>query len=160
MLRQTGATRLISLLSDDTAFLRPAQIGAGDHLVLRFNDITEPRDGLVLPAQTHIEQLIRFAKFWDQKYPLLVHCWAGISRSPAAAVIIAMALEPRRDVFELASTLRSLSPSATPNIRMIELADSQFGLNSELVRAMKGIGRGRDACEGNPFEILHPGRLP
>ncbi len=152
-LRQTGATHMISLLSGDTKFSRPDQIDVKKHLILQFNDITTAREGLVSPAETHIARLIRFAGNWDRKTPLLVHCWAGISRSPAAAVIICAALEPSRNVSELASSLRTLSPSATPNIKMIELADAILKLNGRLFDAIEEIGRGEDAFEGNPFTL-------
>jgi predicted protein tyrosine phosphatase len=142
---------MISLLSGDTEFTRPDNIDADYHLILRFNDITEARDGLVSPAQKHISSLIQFAKQWDRQTPLLVHCWAGISRSPAAAAIIALVLDPSRDEQEMAATLRRISPSMTPNIKMIKLADALLGRKGKFTRAIEGIGRGRDAFEGEVF---------
>jgi len=46
-----------------------------------FNDITERRPGLVAPSAEMIGELIDFGRGWDGPRPLLVHCWAGISRS-------------------------------------------------------------------------------
>lgn len=152
-LQETGATHVISLLSGATEFTRPDNIDVEKHLILRFNDITEARDGLVSPTERHIFQLAQFAEKWDRQAPLLVHCWAGISRSPAAAVIIALALNPVLDEQKLAITLRQLSASITPNIMMIKLADVMLERGGKLTRAMKNIGRGKDAFEGEPFVL-------
>ena len=81
----------------------------------------------------------------------MIHCYAGISRSTASAYIIAAALAPSRSEGELASTLRRLSPSATPNPRMIALADELLHRNDRMVDAIHSIGRGADAFEGAPF---------
>ena len=149
----SGAIRMISLLSSETNIERPERILQKDHLVLRFNDIVAPRAGLVSPAEQHIENIISFAKEWDWSTPLLVHCWAGISRSPAAAAIIALAFDPSRDDQELAATMRGLSGSITPNIKMIEIADQLLDRGSLFTEAFRSIGRGEDAFEGNPFEL-------
>lgn len=152
-LDQSGAKRVISLLSIDTQFERPKNIAQDDHLILRFNDITEPRDGLVAPSEMHILSLIEFAAGWDWSTPLLVHCWAGISRSPAAAAIIALALDASRDDKALAVKLRDLSGSITPNIMMIDIADRMLHRDGQFSKAVRSIGRGEEAFEGNAFRL-------
>ena len=149
----SGAKRVISLLSSDTHFERPEEISGKNHLVLRFNDIVAPRAGLVSPCEQHILAIIRFSQEWQWSTPLLIHCWAGISRSPAAAAIIALALEPSREDQELAKTMRGLSKSITPNIKMIEIADNLLQRNGLFTDAFRAMGRGEDAFEGNPFEL-------
>ncbi len=71
-------------------------------LSLTFNDIIELREGLVAPDETHVLRLVDFAMSWSMDAPLLIHCYAGISRSTAAAYIIASALNPAPDESELA----------------------------------------------------------
>jgi predicted protein tyrosine phosphatase len=56
-----------------------------------------------------------------------------------------------RDEEELAQALRWLSPSATPNPRLIGVADNILGRDGRMVAAIKAIGRGADAFEGTPF---------
>ncbi|TIX80640.1 MAG: protein tyrosine phosphatase, partial [Mesorhizobium sp.] len=85
--------------------------------------------------------------------PLVVHCYAGISRSTASAYIIAAALAPKRCEVELAETLRALSPTATPNPRLIAVADTLLDRNGRMIGAIQAIGRGADAFEGTPFEL-------
>lgn len=85
--------------------------------------------------------------------PLVFHCWAGISRSTAAAYIAACALAPERDEANLALALRQASPSATPNARFVALADDILGRRGRMVDAIRGIGRGAEAMEGTPFML-------
>jgi predicted protein tyrosine phosphatase len=146
-----GAERLISLL--DIAMVRPAAISEQNHLWLSVHDISEPREGLTLPGEVHVRRLLDFATAWDRARPLVINCYAGISRSTASAYIIAAALAPGRDEFELASTLRRRSPSATPNIRLVGLADAILGRGGRMVEAVQSIGRGADAFEGVPFAL-------
>ncbi|WP_250130390.1 tyrosine phosphatase family protein, partial [Escherichia coli] len=77
-------------------------------------------------------KLIEFAHEWDQTAPLLIHCWMGVSRSPAAAVIAALSLYPDQDETELALRLRAASPYATPNARIIAIGDRLLGRKGRL----------------------------
>lgn len=122
-------------------------------LALRFNDIVEPREGLIAPDESHVRRLLEFAKGWTMDVPLLIHCYAGISRSTAAAYIIASALNRSLDESELARIVRNMSPSATPNIRLVALADDILGRQGRMVAAIRAIGRGADAFEGEVFSL-------
>lgn len=150
---KTGAEWMLSLLSEGTMVMRPASILEDRHLHIRMHDIAEAQEGMTLPAEEHVRSLIDFGRVWDRRKPLIVHCFAGISRSTASAYIIAAALAPERDEVELAATLRRLSPSATPNPRLIALADQMLGRENRMVEAIRSIGRGADAYEGVPFGL-------
>lgn len=147
------AAHLVTLLSAGMPFERPQGIAAANHLFLSMNDIVEARDGLVAPGRAHVEALLAFVQSWDRAAPLVVNCFAGISRSTAAAYITAAALSPERDEQELALTLRRLSPSATPNAGLVAHADALLGRKGRMVRAIAAIGRGADAFEGEPFAL-------
>ena len=151
--RATGARRMLTVISEGTQVNRPAQIAEEDHLYLAFNDVVEPAKGLVAPNEDHIAKLIGFALAWNRQAPMIVHCWAGISRSTAAAFIIAQALTPDADPLHLAWLLRIKAPSATPNARMIALADKFLGKDGAMLEAVRSIGRGANAYEGTPFRI-------
>jgi len=148
-----GAQWLVTLLTEGSDFTRPDIIEAPNFLLLTMHDIVEERDGMTAPATHHVEALLAFAEAWDRKRPLAINCYAGISRSTAAAYIVACALAPARDEAELAATLRALSPSATPNIRLVSLADAILGRSGRMTTAIRGIGRGADAFQGQPFVI-------
>jgi predicted protein tyrosine phosphatase len=132
---------------------RPTSIAANNHLSISVNDIVEPREGYVLASPEHMEQLLSFIRAWDRKAPLLFHCWAGISRSTAAAYIAACALAPERYEAELAHALRIAAPSATPNARFVALADDLLNRQGRMVEAIRAIGRGTEAMEGTPFML-------
>jgi predicted protein tyrosine phosphatase len=150
---ETQARHLISLLSATASFERPAGLEDGDCLHITINDIVEDQDGLVAPARHHVEALLDFARRWDRTGPLVVHCYAGISRSTAAAYVIAAALQPERDEMDLALELRARSPSATPNSRIVALADDLLRRDGRMIAAIGSIGRGAEASEGVPFVL-------
>ncbi|MCI9865999.1 tyrosine phosphatase family protein [Rhizobium skierniewicense] len=143
---------MVTLIAKEQAFHRPAVISADRHLTLQMNDITfKGNDKLIAPDDVHVQTLIDFAREWDQSAPLLVHCWMGVSRSPAAAIIVALAVQPDEDDAILAARLRTVSPFATPNARIIEIGDRLLGRNGALVSAVKAIGRGADTDGNVPF---------
>lgn len=151
---KTGAKQIVTLLSDGTPIKRPESILPERHLQLITSDITAPMEGHILPATHHVEALISFVKHWDRAHPLVIHCWAGISRSTAAAYITASVLNPELDEIHLAKRLRAASPSATPNPRLIALADAMLAREGRMIEAIDAIGRGEDAFEGKPFELI------
>lgn len=109
------AREMVTLIAKEQTFHRPAVIAADRHLTLAMNDIAFKGTGdLIAPDDAHVLRLIEFAREWDQSAPLLIHCWMGVSRSPAAAVIAALSLYPDQDDMALALSLRAVSPYATP----------------------------------------------
>jgi predicted protein tyrosine phosphatase len=149
----TGASHLLTLVSVGTAVTRPAAIAEGRHLTLYFSDIVEPIEGHVLPSVEHVEQLLAFVRGWERTAPMVIHCWAGVSRSTASAFVAACALAPERDEAAIAQALRAASPMATPNRRIVALADDLLGRRGRMIAAIEAIGRGADAFEGAPFSL-------
>ncbi|QQM28836.1 protein tyrosine phosphatase [Martelella lutilitoris] len=148
---------MLSLMANGHDFSRPGVIDPARHLTLRMNDIAFAGSGkLVAPEASHVEEIIRFARVSDG--PLLVHCWMGVSRSPAAALIAALARAPLLDDLALAKALRAASPFATPNARLIALGDEALDRKGRLAEAVSAIGRGRDCQLNLPF-VLEPQRL-
>lgn len=150
---ETRASHVVTLINLGSEVQRPATIAADRHLFIGVSDIVEPLEGHILPAADHIEQLLAFVRAWGRESPLVFHCWAGISRSTAAAYISACALAPERDEAELARALRGASPTATPNARFVALADDLLERRGRMVDAVRAIGRGAEAMEGTPFML-------
>ncbi len=148
------AREMVSLLAAGQDFHRPAVIAADRHLLLGMNDITFAGTGdLVAPGEAHVAGIIEFARSWDRSFPLLIHCWMGVSRSPAAALIASLSVHPEEEDRALAARLRAASPFATPNSRLIEIADSMLDRKGQLVKAVAEIGRGADADGNAPFVL-------
>lgn len=150
---RTGARRVVSLVNFGTPMRLPATVRHDDHLFLAMNDITEAAPGLIHPGKEHLETLFDFVGGWDRAEPIVIHCYAGISRSTAAAFSTVCALNPQADERALAEDLRRRSPSATPNARIVALADALLGRDGRMIAAVAAIGRGADAFEGTPFEL-------
>jgi len=149
----SGASHLVSLINDATPVARPETIAAANHLFLGINDITEAQEGMILPGEEHVRRLVDFAEAWDRERPIVVHCFAGISRSTAAAFITLCVARPRRDEAEIAQRLRRASRFATPNARLVAIADDVLGRSGRMVDAITAIGRGEMAMEGDPFAL-------
>ncbi len=147
---------VISLLGPDTPRQSFTGIGSDRHLWLSCHDIIQEADGFTLPQATDAEKLVSFLKGWDRSSPMLIHCWAGISRSTAAAYTAMCFFRPEADEEELAWQLREASPSASPNRLIVSFTDAVLGREGRMVRAIDKIGRGADAFEGTPF-FLDPG---
>ncbi len=147
------ARHVVTLVRDERRILRPEGIDEQNHLWLQMDDIAEPIEGMIAPNETHVEKLVDFARQWDREGPLVVHCFAGISRSTAAAFITACALAPERDEEELAQRIRKASPTASPNPRLVALGDSYLGRNGRMIKAVAGIGLGVAAYEAEPFDL-------
>lgn len=103
-----------------------------NHLHLKFDDISD-RDieksdmalravGMLYPEKAHIEEALAF----DKDHPVhIIHCHAGISRSPA----IGYALLRGRGMgaCEAIELIMKIAPFALPNRRIVRFADEMFG---------------------------------
>jgi predicted protein tyrosine phosphatase len=151
--RDSGARHVVTLIKDVSLVHRPASIAAENHLLLDMDDINDPIEGYVAPAETHVGELLRFVRAWDRAAPLVVHCYAGISRSTAGAFVTACALNPHRDESAIARALRDASPTAMPNIRIVSLADVMLGRRGRMIAAIRAIGPGMAAYASEPFRL-------
>jgi predicted protein tyrosine phosphatase len=149
----SGARHVISLLAHDANLTRPATIAAENHLWLQLDDISVPQDGYVAAQVEHVEQLIAFVQRWPRQSALVIHCYAGVSRSSAAAFVAACALSPESDERAIATALRRASATATPNIRIVAIADQLLARQGRMVSAVQAIGAGVVAPEAQPFRL-------
>ena len=143
---------LLTLLSPDTDATALAALTPQRRLHLVFHDIIEAREGLIVPSGEMIAAMLDFSRARTRETPLLIHCWAGISRSSAAAYILACDRHPGCEG-EIANVLRTRAPFATPNRLMVALADDLLGRNGAMVDAIVRIGRGAEAFEGVPYRL-------
>jgi predicted protein tyrosine phosphatase len=153
LVREHRAGSVLSLLGPESPHRIFDGIDADRHLKLTFHDIIEAAPDFVHPTPEHVEQVIRFVRGWDRKLPLIIHCFAGISRSTAAAYTTMCLLKPEASEAELAWRLREASAIATPNRLMIAHADALMGRKGRMNTAIAAIGRGQEAFEGVPFSL-------
>jgi predicted protein tyrosine phosphatase len=151
--RLTGASHVLTVMGNVDQVRRPESILAANHLRVSMDDITEPMDGFVAPSETHVAQVLDFIRAWDRGAPLVIHCYAGVSRSTASAFAAACALNPHRDEMAIARQIRAASPIASPNRLIVGLADKALGRDGRMLRALDDIGPATMMVEGQPFRV-------
>ena len=122
-------------------------------LVLQFHDIAcAPEqdaafldEEFVSPAQHHIQAAIRFAKK-HALGTLLIHCHAGMRRSPAIA--LAILLSRGEALHRAVAKLLDAHPSVCPNRLVVKLVDDLFTCEGELIAA---VSDGLDQYSGLPI---------
>lgn len=149
--RRTGASHVLTVMANVDQVQRPKSVHPANHMKISFDDITEPMDGYVAPTAEHVERMLTFVRGWDRSAPLVIHCYAGVSRSTASAFAAACALNPHRDEMEIARKLRAASPIASPNRLIVSLADKALGREGRMLRALDDIGPAMMMVEGKPF---------
>ena len=151
--KTTGASHVLTIMAKVDQVVRPASVLEANHLRVQVDDITEAMEGFVAPAEIHVAQVLDFVRGWDREAPLVIHCYAGISRSTASAFAAVCALNPHRDESAIARQLRAASPSAYPNRLIVSLADAALGRGGRMVRALDEIGPGNMTIAGRPFRV-------
>ena len=112
-----------------------------------------PRTGWSRRTPRWSSRLLDFGRGWDGAAPMVVHCFAGISRSTASAFAIACERNPHADELEIALAMRRASPSAFPNRRIVALADDILGRRGRMVEAVEAMGGNGFVAEGVPFDL-------
>ncbi|WP_213774205.1 protein tyrosine phosphatase [Bradyrhizobium sp. dw_78] len=151
--KTTGASHVLTIMAKVDQVQRPESVIEANHLKVAVDDITEQIEGFVAPSDIHIEQVLNFVRGWDRSAPMVIHCYAGISRSTASAFTAACALNPHREEIEIARKIRAASPIASPNRLIVSLADKALGREGRMLRALDDIGPGNMMIEGRPFRV-------
>jgi predicted protein tyrosine phosphatase len=152
LLSERRITRSLSLLAPwqtvifDTSRLPEAR------LILAFNDLTTASPGYVAPNESIAGAIIDFGRACGPDDEVLIHCWMGVSRSPAAAFIVACA-RAQGEERAIADSLRRASRTATPNRLLVSLADDLMRRGGRMVDAIDRIGAG---AGGDPAPFLLP----
>ena len=107
---------LLTLLSPGHPETDWSGLACERHIRLAFHDVIEPLPGLVAPDRDVMQAILNFGRAGSNQRAMLIHCWAGISRSSAAAFAIACDRNPGFER-EIAAELRRRAPSVTPNRR-------------------------------------------
>ena len=136
---QAGPAQVVSLLSPGSDF--PDFDGFGDdrHMRVEVNDILEDMENRPAPGEQHVEDVISFLRGWKPDDALLIHCWAGMSRSTATAMIAACLHNPHADEAKIGAALAAASPTAYPNTRIVAIADEILGRDGRMAKAADAI---------------------
>lgn len=136
---------------DDT---HPVFTTKSEVLSLDFHDISFENkspyflEHYTLPSREDVQRIYDFAKTnFDDDSRVLVHCYAGISRSSAASIISLCAYMPFRNAVDKIANLETMTYTGyiesghiwfAPNALMIQYADEMLGLNGEMMEYVSG----------------------
>ena len=136
-MKTDGPTRIVSLLDKKSAIEHQ-----GDHhLIVEISDISHdityfPATLLnanepIVPDTKHLLAVLEHTKNLSDSDNVIVHCFAGQSRSPAMAIAICINNGMFwKDAFDY---IESIRPVMMPNQKIISLIDRYFKLNGELI---------------------------
>ena len=120
--------------------------GVEKHLKLGFDDITEininnnifrlnTNDIPQLPPNNeHANSIIEFSKTWNEKKPIVIHCWCGVSRSMATATYL-MCKKDYSNIDRNIRYIRQIAPHANPNKLLINLFEKYLELDNQISEA-------------------------
>mgnify|MGYP006278240373 FL=1 len=109
---------------------------ASHQMTLEMHDLDEPepsRPDLIAPNREHARKIADFAReieglAQDRPLTVIVHCSAGISRSPAAAIGVLAALHPDRGPDWARQRVdRMTHGTAEPNQGLLKALDAELG---------------------------------
>ncbi|HEX4198346.1 MAG TPA: hypothetical protein VHZ26_12995 [Caulobacteraceae bacterium] len=153
VVRRRQASHLVTLIDPGTPVERPLSVPEGRHLRLDVNDIDAPMAGYRAPDAASVVKILEFSRGWDASAPMVVHCFAGISRSTASAFAIACDRNPDVPEDQIALVLRQAASHAFPNRRIVALADALLGRRGRMVQAIEAIGGNNFVPSGVPFDL-------
>lgn len=143
-----GPSHIVSLLSPLHMIPTPQGFDGRRHLQLALDDVNDPLAADFPPGREHIDRLIAFSRTWDAQAPLLIHCWAGISRSMASAfTVLCDRLGPDREI-EIALAMRRRAPHAQPNALLVHHADQALERGGRMLAGLAAMGPSSMAAEG------------
>ena len=102
-----------------------------------FTTSSAEESGRQAPVEDDLRRILAFAADLEPGAEILIHCWAGISRSTAVAyAILCQAAGPGREA-ECFNSILTVRPQAFPNALIVKLAD----------RILNRKGAMQQACE-------------
>lgn len=147
---EIGASHRVIISDPARDTLKPVIVREGCLLSLMFHDAVEPAPDRVLAAEEQIAALIDFAHAWSGNRPLVVNCYAGRSRSPAALIIMLAALYRGR-VQQIVEMVSKGAPHAAPNRHLVDLGDRLLGCDGRLIEAVVAMPPATRGFTGTAF---------
>jgi predicted protein tyrosine phosphatase len=147
--RGEGVTHLLSLEDPGTPKGTPAWF-KGIHRQHHFHDVESVQEAeslnAVPPTEAQVALILAFGEeclksIGKSPVHLLVHCFAGASRSPAACYVLAARALGRGHAAEALQLVLKLQPEAFPNALIVRHADKLLGFEGELMGALKPLRR-------------------
>tara|TARA_B100000965_G_scaffold108540_1_gene89718 strand:+ start:587 stop:1093 length:507 start_codon:yes stop_codon:yes gene_type:complete len=127
--------KMLTIINKNFSPDTPQGMDKKRHLKILIDDISEPREGFVLPERHHAQSLLDFTDDWNTKKPLLVHCHMGISRSTATSLGVAAKFD-LGNIEIIIEKLKEVAPHASPNKIMTKYFDEILNLDNRLYSSL------------------------
>ena len=132
-------THMISVQNSDLGVTeaRPEHITSDKHLVLRFSDVTDPSHDDA-PNTKELEKLFEWLADQERIESLLIHCSAGLRRSPAVALFCVEYLTktPFPDSLKFVEK-HSSNRYIWPNELVVNLCDKLRNCGKDAIKAVE-----------------------
>jgi len=104
-----------------------------------FDDISSPVPGRKAATLEQIREILTFSATITQRATILIHCWAGISRSAAVAYAVICQSAKSGTEQKCLDYLQKIRPKALPNSRIVTLAELALGRNGTMCAACEDL---------------------
>ena len=94
-----------------------------------------PHDSDAYPSAVHALAILDFGRQVPAEARVLVHCWAGVSRSSAAAYLLCCQAIPG-DEWSAFQLIKVLRPQAQPNPLLVRFADKLLGAEGRMAACL------------------------
>ena len=127
--------KMLTIINKNFSPDTPKGMDESRHLKMLIDDISEPREGFILPEKHHVQTLLDFTDDWDVSKPILIHCHMGISRSTSTSLGVAAKFDPKNIELTI-EKLKEIAPHASPNKIMTQYYDEILNLNNRLYSSL------------------------
>lgn len=144
MIHRHGITHVLTLLRgrEINELALPRSFDRANWLHIDMDDVIHA-DSDFAPSLEQVDQLIKWGLALPEDSRLLVHCYAGVSRSTAAALSIKVAREGLGNIADSIKWLVDHRPIACPNPLITKHADAILGANGDLYLAAENVATSR-----------------
>jgi predicted protein tyrosine phosphatase len=145
--RGQGVTHLLSIESPATPKTTPSWFH-GVHWQIQFDDVESLAEAVefdaAAPQEEQVAEILRcgqecLAASRLTKVHLLVHCYAGASRSPAACFALAVQALGAGQAQEALRHVLKVRPEVLPNLLVVKHADRLLGQNGAMLKAVRPL---------------------
>lgn len=146
VLTQPDITHVVSILGQSDKLAWP-ETGGRETLRLAFDDTHHSSAGWIAPTREHVVELVEFGHRWrGSGGSICIHCRAGSSRSPAAALVVAGTLSASVSA-SLIKRIAAAKSYFRPHAGILALADAVLKREPSLVELVRTrpVGRRMDA---------------
>ena len=144
MIYENSITHVLSVMSsDELGYITvPSVIDRENWLKIEMDDVIH-EDAYEAPRADQVQQILDWGRSLPSNARVLVHCYAGISRSTGAALALKVQEKGLDQLERCVDWLVDHRPIACPNPLVTKHADQILGANGELHRAAEAVANSK-----------------